>query len=45
MTNAEYEAIKQEIKTLADYDTVDALVEVLRIMSKYVEESDTDDET
>lgn len=40
MTREEYESIKNEIKQLDEFDTVDILVEVLKIMSKYIEESD-----
>lgn len=31
-------AIKQDIKQLADYDTVDTLVDVLRIINKHMQE-------
>lgn len=31
-------AIKQDIKQLADYDTVDTLVDVFRIINKHMQE-------
>ncbi len=41
-TNVVLEKIKAEIKELTDYDNVDALVKVVRIIDKYIEGSDAE---
>ena len=41
-TNVVLEKIKAEIKELADYDNVDVLVEVVRIIDKYIEGSESE---